>query len=185
MRWVIDPLDGTTNYFNGSDHFSISIALQEKQDDGSYRTLLGVVHHPSHKQTFWAIAGLKAWCNDTPLRITTHRPLEECIARTNFPYDRSNSAINNIAQIEQVVKAVSNLRIYGCASLDAVSVACETASIYWERYVNWWDIAAALLIVEEAGGSTLCEISPLGRGLQVGAASSKTLLEGLREILRA
>lgn len=96
---------------------------------------------------------------------------------------RSNPAINNIEQIEQVIRRVSNLRLYGCASLDALSVACETSSIYWERYVNWWDIAAALLIVEEAGGSTMCELSPSGRGLQVGAASSQKLLESLKEIL--
>jgi len=146
-RWLIDPLDGTTNFAHGYPFFAVSIALEI---GGAVQ--VGVVHAPGLGETFWAERGQGAWLNGTRLTVSRTTRLGESLLCSGFPYER--------AQQEQVmplwaraVLAAQGVRRDGSAALDLCYVAAGRFDGYFERGIHAWDIAAGILAVEEAGGT--------------------------------
>lgn len=145
--WIVDPLDGTTNYAHGFPAFCVSLALEREG-----RIELGVVHDPSRGETFSAVRGRGAWLNGRPLRVTTRDQLGESLLVTGFPYDIRTSPRTNLAAFNALSIKSRAVRRVGAAALDLAYVAAGRFDGYWEEKLAPWDIAAGLLLVEEAGG---------------------------------
>jgi myo-inositol-1(or 4)-monophosphatase len=157
LQWVIDPLDGTTNFAHRFPHFSVSLALVDH--DGP---LLGVVHDPTREETFHAVRGGGAFLDSPrtrarfgrpqPLRVTATRALRLALVATGFAYTRATSPTNNLLEFNRVVPQVRCIRRAGSAALDLAYVAAGRLDAYWEYHLQPWDIAAGALLVREAGG---------------------------------
>jgi myo-inositol-1(or 4)-monophosphatase len=147
FRWIIDPLDGTTNYAHGFPWFAVSIALEI---DGEITS--GVVHNPFHREIFFAEKGKGAYLNDIPLRVSPVPRLDEALLATGFPYDRKVSPCNNYDHFVHFQQAARACRRAGAASLDLAYVAAGRLDGFWEMKLKPWDVAAGKLLVEEAGG---------------------------------
>lgn len=145
--WVIDPIDGTTNYAHGHYHVGISIACALNGE-----VLAGVVAAPFLNETFSATKNGGAFLNDKQIHCTDTDSVEQALVTTGFPYNRSN--ISNIcARIERVARICRDVRRLGAASLDICWVACGRIDAYFEETLNPWDGAAGVLIAREAGAS--------------------------------
>ncbi len=145
-RWVIDPLDGTTNYVHRVPVFATSIALL-KHD----RPVLGVVHSAPLGRTYTAIAGEGAYLTRTPLHTSKTSRLNASLVATGVPYDRATTEKNNVNYIAHLTPRVRGIRRMGAAALDICFVAEGVFDAYWELKVRLWDIAAGILIAREAG----------------------------------
>lgn len=149
LCWVIDPLDGTTNYAHGVPHFSVSIgALQ----DGVRQ--VGVVYNPMLDEMFWTERGSGAWLNDRRIRVSEAKTLRDSLVATGFAYDVQNNSANNLAQFVAFMMRSQAVRRAGSAALDFAYVACGRFDGFWEQHLAPWDVAAGLLLIEEAGGIT-------------------------------
>ncbi len=146
-RWVIDPLDGTTNYAHGFPWFAVSIALEVHG-----RLELGVVYNPYVGELYFAERGTGAFLNDRRLQVSTIDNLEHSLLATGFAYDHRNCKANNYDYFTQFQKASQACRRPGVASLDLASVAAGRFDGFWEMKLKPWDLAAGILLVEEAGG---------------------------------
>lgn len=147
--WVIDPLDGTTNYAHGFPHFAVSIAyFLEGQPH------IGVIYDPFKKELFYAIRDRGAFLNDEPVFVSKNRAhsLDSSLLATGFPYDIATSEINNIDNFQRIAPLCQGVRRPGAAALDMAYVACGRLDGFWELKLSLWDIAAGVLLVEEAGG---------------------------------
>ncbi len=145
--WIIDPLDGTTNYTHGYPMVAVSIALA-RQDE----ILLGVVYNPLADELFVAEKGRGATLNDHPIHVSSTSSLAESLLASGFPYDAWYSERDNTREWRQFLKRVTSLRSDGSAALDLCQVACGRLDGYWELDLDPWDMAAGSLIVQEAGG---------------------------------
>jgi myo-inositol-1(or 4)-monophosphatase len=145
--WVIDPLDGTTNYAHGYPNFAVSIGLVHS--DG---VILGVVYDPMREELFSAVRGCGAFLNDRRLWVSECDLLIRSLLATGFPYDRMTSDENNINYFNAMLMASQEVRRSGSAALDLCSVAAGRLDGYWELKLKPWDVAAGSLIVNEAGG---------------------------------
>lgn len=146
-RWIIDPIDGTSNYVHGFPYFSISIALERAGE-----IVLGVVYNPIHDELFSAEKGQGARLNGKPIYVSTRTTLAQSLVISGFPYDVWTAEADNIREWTYFLKRVSNVRCNGSAALDLCSIASGRADGYWERGDKVWDVAAGGLIVREAGG---------------------------------
>jgi myo-inositol-1(or 4)-monophosphatase len=146
FRWIIDPLDGTTNYANGIPFFCVSIAYEQ---DGQVRC--GAILDPLRDELFLAQRGAGATLNGRPIQPSTTAELIRSVVATGFPYDRGQlpGALRQFGALSACSRAVRRL---GSAALDCAYVACGRFEAYWEAIVNPWDVAAGWLIAEEAGG---------------------------------
>jgi myo-inositol-1(or 4)-monophosphatase len=147
MRWIIDPLDGTTNYAHGYPVFCISIALEK---DGA--VILGVVYDPTRQDTFVAVRGGGAYLNGIKLCVSGEGDLKRSLLATGFPYDIRESKDDNINYFSQMAKEAQAIRRAGAAALDLAYVAAGRFDGFWELKLMPWDMAAGCLLVEEAGG---------------------------------
>lgn len=145
--WLIDPLDGTTNFAHGYPQFSVSLALQI---DG--QTEIGVVFDPLRDELFTAQRGHGAFLNGRPIRVSATLDLAHSLLVTGFPYDRQTSEHNNIRQHTAFLMRSQGVLRAGSAALDLAAVACGRLDGYWEFKLNPWDWAAGILLVEGAGG---------------------------------
>ena len=147
FRWIVDPLDGTTNYAHGFPFFCVSIGLEVEG-----RLTLGVAYAPSLDELYVAEAGRGALLNDRPIRVSATRELSQGLLATGFPYDRTDlpRALRSFETFSWQVQAVRRL---GSAALDLCYVGCGRIDGYWEHVVRPWDLAAGALIVFEAGGA--------------------------------
>jgi len=146
--WIIDPLDGTTNYLHGLPVFSVSIALQIKG-----RTEVGVVYDPNRQELFTAIRGSGAQLDGRRIRMDRNRVLEGALIGTGFPYRRNDSWMDvYLNQFRAVMQTASDIRRPGSAALDLSYLAAGRLDGFWEFGLQIWDIAAGALIVREAGG---------------------------------
>ncbi len=145
-QWVIDPLDGTTNYSNGLPFFNVSIGVKHQGE-----TVVGVVFAPVTDELFTAVKGDGARLNGKPIAVSGKTTLAQAVVSTGFPYDKASNPDNNIDRASRVIPQVRGLRRLGSAALDICYVAAGYLDGYWEMALNEWDVCAALLIASEAG----------------------------------
>ena len=148
FMWIIDPLDGTTNYAHGYPCFSVSVALER-----SGVVILGIVYDPMRNELFTAVKGNGAYLNDERVRVSTTEQLIQSLLSTGFPYDRTVSKDNNLNYFSALIMASQEIRRDGSAALDLCAVAAGRFDGFWELKLNPWDVAAGSIIVEEAGGT--------------------------------
>ena len=148
QRWIVDPLDGTTNFLHGIPHFAVSIALER-----SGSIVAGVVYNPANDELFVAERGKGAYLNDRRIRVAARRNLAEAVVACGLPhYGRGGDLALARAEIAAAQREFAGLRRYGAATLDLAWVAAGRLDAYWERDLSPWDLAAGSLIVREAGG---------------------------------
>ena len=172
-RWVVDPLDGTTNFLYGIPAWAVSIALEDA--DGS---ALGVVADPVRGETFTAIRGRGAACNGEPIEVTGEERLDTALVATGFSYEAQERQAQ-AALLAEVLPRVRDIRRVGAAALDLCWVATGRLDAYYERGLKHWDWAAASLLVAEAGGR-LRWLEGEPRGL---VAGSPMVVDGLLELV--
>lgn len=147
--WVVDPLDGTTNYSQGLPVYCVSIGVQHRG-----QTVVGVVFVPYLNELYTAIKGQGAFLNGKPIQVSGKQKLLDCVLATGFPYDKDINPDNNLNNVNRLLPQIRGLRRMGSAAYDLCCVANGTIDGYWELNLNLWDIAAGELIVAEAGGTT-------------------------------
>jgi myo-inositol-1(or 4)-monophosphatase len=148
FRWIIDPLDGTTNYTHGFPWFCVSIGLESAGE-----LVAGVIYNPMHDELFTATRGGGAFLNGSRLRISGRSPLKSTLLGTGFPYDCASDPANNFANFIAFQKAARGIRRAGAAALDLAYVAAGRLDGFWELKLKPWDVAAGVLLVREAGGA--------------------------------
>jgi myo-inositol-1(or 4)-monophosphatase len=146
-RWIIDPLDGTTNFIHDMPAYCISVGLQ-------YRgvTILGIVHDVPHGEVFFAIKGKGAWRDDRPIKVSAHADLSMALLGTGFPHVRQDVMGDYLAAIQTFLASCHGIRRFGAAALDLAYVACGRLDGFFEIGLSAWDVAAGSLLVREAGG---------------------------------
>jgi myo-inositol-1(or 4)-monophosphatase len=148
FRWIIDPLDGTTNYAHGFPWFCVSIGLESAGE-----LVAGVIYNPLHDELFTATKGGGAFLNGRRLRVSTRAPLQDTLLGTGFPYDCASDPANNFDNFIAFQKAARGIRRAGAAALDLAYVAAGKLDGFWELKLKPWDVAAGVLLVREAGGT--------------------------------
>lgn len=146
-RWIIDPLDGTSNFLHSIPHFAISIAAEE-----AGVVTAGVIYQPLTDETFWAERGRGAWVQSQRLRVSARRDLADCLVATGVPYLGHGDFAEFEAILAAVAPSVAGIRRFGAAALDLAWVAAGRFDGFWERPLKPWDVAAGILMVREAGG---------------------------------
>ena len=147
LEWCVDPLDGTTNYAHGFPFFATSVGLLWRG-----LPLLGALEAPALEQSFWAAAGQGSWCNGQRLAVSDCGSVRDALLATGFAYDRTTRSDNNYAEFAWFTHRSHGVRRAGAAALDLAYVAAGRLDGYWERGLSPWDLAAAVVLVEEAGG---------------------------------
>lgn len=145
--WIIDPLDGTTNFLHGIPHFSISIALMRDSE-----LFAGVVYNPVTDEMFWAEKGQGAFLNGRRLRVSARTSFSECLFATGVPFMGKDSDPRFLERLETIMNVSSGIRRFGSAALDLAFVAAGRYDGFWECDLKSWDIAAGIVLVREAGG---------------------------------
>ena len=170
-RWIIDPLDGTTNFAHGYPFFAVSIALEKDN-----QVVLGVVYAPILNQLFTAEQGLGAYLNNEPIQVSKTGLLDKALLGSGFPYYAWSHSDNNSRQWTRLIRKVVSLRCDGAAALDLCNVAAGSLDGFWELDLEPWDLAAGALILKEAGGKvTLVDGSPFSL-YQRSVLASNTIL---------
>jgi len=146
-RWIVDPLDGTTNFLHGIPHFAISIAAEVNDE-----IVAGVVYDPIRDETFWAERGSGAYMNEKRLRVSARSAMPDAVIATGIPFHGREGHEEFLSALEAVMTEVAGIRRFGSAALDLAYVAAGRYEGFWERGLSYWDIAAGILIVREAGG---------------------------------
>ncbi len=146
-RFIIDPLDGTTNFLHGIPHFSISIAVEH---EGVVQA--GLVYQPLTDESFWAERGRGAWLNNQRLRVSGRAALGDALVATGIPYRGHGDQAQFESILSAVIPEVAGIRRFGAASLDLAWVAAGRFDGFWEQGLAPWDVAAGILLVREAGG---------------------------------
>ncbi len=151
-RWVVDPIDGTSNFIHGVPHFAISIAVQEPKPDGWGEVTQGLVHQPLTDESFWAEKGRGAWLQDKRLRVSARRDPTEALVATGAPFAGHGDFDEWTRIFRAIGPEVAGIRRFGSAALDLAWVAAGRFDAYWESDLKPWDVAAGVLLVREAGG---------------------------------
>ena len=146
-RFVVDPLDGTSNFLHGLPHFAISIALEQRGE-----IVAAVVYDPIKEDMFFAEKGMGAFLNDRRIRVSGRERLDAALIATGAPFKGHGDRPRFLAELDLVMKDTAGIRRMGSAALDLAYVAGGRFDGYWERDLNYWDIAAGSLLVREAGG---------------------------------
>ena len=146
-RWIVDPLDGTTNFLHGLPHWAVSIALEHKGE-----IISGVIYDPCKDEMFFAEKGLGAWMNETRIRVSARHSIADSLYATGIPFSgRIEDLPETINDLKKLMPKCSGVRRYGAAALDLAYVAAGRYEGYWERNLNNWDIAGGVIIAREAG----------------------------------
>ncbi|MEO6433683.1 MAG: inositol monophosphatase family protein [Sphingomicrobium sp.] len=151
-RWIVDPLDGTTNFLHGVPHFAISIAVEDVKPGGGKEITHALVHQPLTDDSYWAEKGRGAWLQDARLRVAARRDLDECLIGTGIPHLGRGDMGRWSRIYGAVAPEVSGIRRFGAASLDLAWLAAGRMDGFWEDDLDIWDTAAGVLLVKEAGG---------------------------------
>ncbi len=145
--WIVDPLDGTTNFLHAMPHFAINIALRREN-----AIVAGVTYNPATSDLFWAERGRGAFLNDRRLRVAARTRFEEAVFATGIPFMGHGQHGRFLKELHQISQRVSGVRRFGAAALDLAWVAAGRFDGFWERDLKPWDLAAGILLVTEAGG---------------------------------
>jgi myo-inositol-1(or 4)-monophosphatase len=153
-RWVVDPLDGTTNFLHGMPHWAISIGLEKRLPDGTSEVHAGLVYAPAVDEMFWAEKGTGAFVNERRLRVSARREISEAIFATGIPFGAvSASRRQSFSRtLSGLMPQVAGIRRFGSAALDMAWVAHGRFDGYWELGIHPWDVCAGIILVKEAGG---------------------------------
>ncbi|MEM6310747.1 MAG: inositol monophosphatase family protein [Pseudomonadota bacterium] len=157
-RWIVDPLDGTTNFLHGMPHWAVSIALEHKG-----KIVAGVVYDAPKDECFFAEKGAGAWLNESRLRVSARSNLNECVFATGLPFAGRPHLPDTLQDLARILPVCAGVRRWGAAALDLAYVAAGRYDGYWERDLNIWDIGAGMLIAQEAGalvGSVNADADP-------------------------
>ena len=146
-RWIIDPIDGTFNFMNGIPQFAISIGYEEENE-----IKCGVIFNPIMNEMFYAEKGNGAYLNNSRIRVSKKNKIKDALIVTGGPKGASKIKDKIFSEYINVSNNVSNVRKFGSAALDIAYVACGRFDGYWQRELNYWDIAAGIIILKEAGG---------------------------------
>ena len=179
-RWIVDPLDGTTNFLHGLPHWAVSIALEHKG-----QIVAGVVFDPAKDEMFFAEKGAGAWMNDMRLRVSGRHRMIESIFATGLPFAGRADLPDTLKDLGRILPICAGVRRWGAAALDLAYVAAGRYDGYWERRLNAWDLAAGLLIVREAGG-IVEPLNPAGDILADGeiVCANEALFTGFAKLAR-
>lgn len=154
-RWIVDPLDGTTNFVHGFPIFCSSIGLEYHG-----QSWVGVIHAPAMKQMFWAAKGLGAHLNQTPIRVSSRKIMDEALVATGFNTSHKDKLKSQLSLFNKIIHRVRGLRRAGAAAYDLAMVASGVFDVFWEESLHPWDTCAGVVLVEEAGG----RVSQLNNG---------------------
>jgi len=146
-RWIVDPLDGTTNFLHGLPHWSISIALEHKGE-----VVAGVVFDPAKDEIFVAEKGQGAWMNDRRMRVSGRREMAVALFATGVPFGARRTLPDTLRDLSRLMPRCAGVRRFGSAALDLAYVAAGRYDGFWERELHAWDMAAGVILVREAGG---------------------------------
>jgi len=179
-RWIVDPLDGTTNFLHGLPHWAISVALEHKGE-----IVAGVVFDAAKDELFYAEKGLGAFMNDQRLRVSGRNRMIEAIFATGVPFAGQPTLPATLRDLARLMPVCAGVRRWGAAALDLAYVAAGRFDGFWERGLNPWDVAAGIILVREAGGF----VGPIREGqsaLESGAilAGNSALFEQFAAIIR-
>ena len=179
-RWIVDPLDGTTNFLHGLPHWAVSIALEYKG-----KIVAGVIFDAAKEEMFVAEKGQGAWLNDTRLRVSGRSRMIESIFATGVPFGGRSDLPETLQDLARLMPGCAGVRRWGAAALDMAYVAACRYEGFWERNLNAWDMAAGIVIVREAGG--LAEaITPRADILETGGVvcSNEAIFDKFARIVR-
>jgi myo-inositol-1(or 4)-monophosphatase len=180
FTWVIDPLDGTTNYAHGFPHFAVSIGIER-----AGARIAGVVYDPLRDELFAAERGAGAQLNGEKVRVSTTGDLRSSLLGTGFAYDVHSAKVDNLDYFGRFIKRAQAVRRAGSAALDLAYVACARFDGFWELSLHPWDVCAGALLVEEAGGEvTDLDGSPVPRSGQRIVASNGRIHRAMLAVLR-
>jgi myo-inositol-1(or 4)-monophosphatase len=179
-RWIVDPLDGTSNFLHGLPHFAISIALEERGE-----VIAGLIYDPIKNDLFYAEKGSGAFLNDRRLRVSARNRMNECLIATGAPFAGKGDRPRFLDEIDAVMASTAGIRRWGAAALDLAYVAAGRFDGFWERGLAPWDYAAGLILLREAGGY-VSEMD--GRSISLGSpsilASNNAIHSDLMKLLR-
>jgi myo-inositol-1(or 4)-monophosphatase len=179
-RWIVDPLDGTTNFLHGMPHWAVSIALEHKGE-----IVAGVVYDAAKDEMYVAEKGQGAWMNDARMRVSGRRSMAEAVFATGVPFGARGGLPETLQDLARLMPGCAGVRRWGAASLDLAYVAAGRYEGFWERSLNAWDVAAGLIIVREAGGfaSAITDGTTIfGSGDVI--AGNEGLFEAFRKVIR-
>lgn len=178
-RWVVDPLDGTTNFLHGLPQFAISISLERDR-----QPYAGVIFNPAANELYWAEKGEGAWLNDKRLRVSSRTSLEECLFATGLPFKGKPGRERALKEVDRVLDQTAGVRRFGSAALDLAFVAAGRFDAYWERDLNSWDVGAGVVLVREAGG-IVAEIEGGNRPMHAGSilAANAEIFDKAKKLL--
>lgn len=179
-RWIVDPLDGTTNFLHGLPHWAVSIALEHKGN-----IVAGVIFDAAKDEMFIAEKGAGAWMNDTRLRVSGRYRMIESIFSTGLPFGGRADLPETLQDLARVLPGCAGVRRWGSAALDMAYVAAGRYDGFWERRLNTWDLAAGVVIVREAGG-LMQPLDPRGNILEDGAVicANEAIFDSFAKVIR-
>nr|WP_237182358.1 inositol monophosphatase family protein [Roseomonas marmotae] len=151
-RWVIDPLDGTTNFLHGIPHWCISVGIEKRTGENTSEIMAGVIYNPAADEMFWAEKGAGAFLNDRRLRVSGRRDMLSAVFATGIPFASVGRKAEFSATLARLMPQVAGVRRMGAAALDLAWTAAGRYDGYWELGIKPWDMAAGLVILKEAGG---------------------------------
>ena len=179
-RWIVDPLDGTTNFLHGLPHWSVSIALEHKG-----QIVAGVIYDPTKDELFFAEKGAGAWMNETRIRVSGRHRMIESIFATGLPFAGRADLPDTLKDLGRLLPVCAGVRRWGSAALDLAYVAAGRYDGFWERRLKSWDLAAGVIIVKEAGGLVEA-MNPNGDVLDDGeiVCANEPIFAGFAKIVR-
>ena len=179
-RWIIDPLDGTTNFLHGLPHFAVSIGLEREGE-----LVAGVVLDPIKDELFWAEKGQGAWVNSRRLRVSGRTDLSTALLATGIPYMGREGLETFLREMAHLTARTSGIRRYGAAALDLAYVAAGRYEAFWETGLSPWDFAAGTVLVREAGGMiSAIDGSQIGPNAPSILAANQELFDEIGRLLR-
>jgi myo-inositol-1(or 4)-monophosphatase len=179
-RWIVDPLDGTTNFLHGLPHWAVSIALEHKG-----KIVAGVIYDAAKDEMFFAEKGQGAFMNETRMRVSGRHKMIESLFATGLPFAGRVDLPETLQEFARLAPACAGLRRYGAAALDLAYVAAGRYDGFWERNLQPWDLAAGIIIVQEAGGF-IEALDPNERILESGTVicANERLFEPFAKVIR-
>ncbi|WP_341366573.1 inositol monophosphatase family protein [Yoonia sp. BS5-3] len=179
-RWIVDPLDGTTNFLHGLPHWAVSIALEHKG-----QIVAGVIYDPVKDEMFYAEKGGGSWLNEGRLRVSSRNRMIESIFATGLPFAGRSDLPETLQDLARILPACAGVRRFGAAALDLAYVAAGRYDGFWERRLNIWDIAAGIIILREAGGM-IEPLNPEGDIMDDGAliCANEPIFDSFAKVIR-